>query len=315
MTRTRTLRARPGRAPRPAATTLLTAALVCTAVGIMPDPAAAQIKASEAATMSQTIDGTTITIEYSRPALRGRSLRGDLFGGQIRWGYVWTPGANAATTITSDKDFHLEGMAIPAGSYSVWMVTDPEEWTLVLDPDTDLYHTQGPSESEDQFRSPIVPDSVGWSVESLSWTMPAVRTDGGTLRMQWGDLAVDLELDVEPTVQIEIDAEAAAPYLGVFLVEQIAGRFGGAHEYELELRHENGLLRGALAFSPDFSMEAALVEVADQVFRPGVMTAGVVTEVVEELTIEFVLDADGQAVSFEARGTDDNLIQRGERIR
>lgn len=279
----------------------------------MPTAAEAQIKASEAASLSQTIDGTVITIEYARPSLRGRSLRGDLFGDQIRWGYVWTPGANSATKITSNRDFHLEGMAIPAGSYSVWMVVDPEEWTLVLDPDAGLWHTQGPSESDDQFRTAIRPDSVAWSVETLTWSMPTVRNDGATLRMQWGDLAVDLELDVEPTVEAEMEPYEAAPYLGTWHVEQMANEYMDAHDFELELRHENELLVGEFRFSPDFSMEVAWVEVADQVFRLSRLIGGVVSEVDEFWTFEFVLDENGRAVTFESRNQEDEVVHRAER--
>lgn len=287
----------------------------CAALALAADPGAAQVKASEAATMSQTIDGTTITIEYSRPTLRGRSIRGDLFGDQIRWGYVWTPGANRATQLTADQDFYLEGMPIPAGSYSVWMVVQPDEWTLVLDPETSLYHTQGPDESEDQFRAAIVPDSVAWSVETLSWTMPDMRADGGTLRMQWGDLAVDLDLAVEPTASLTMEEADAAPYVGVYSVEQFEGRYGAAHSFELELRYEDGLLLGDLAFSPDFSLEVAFVEVADQIFRPAELMNGSIVEVLDYMAFEFVLGDDGHAVSFETRGNQDELVQRAVRTR
>jgi hypothetical protein len=71
------------------------------AVGLLPEVAGAQILASEAATVSQTIDGPALTIDYSRPSLRGRDVHVDLFGDQIPWGQAWTPGANTATTIES----------------------------------------------------------------------------------------------------------------------------------------------------------------------------------------------------------------------
>lgn len=289
--------------------------LVACTLGISADVTEAQIKSSEHASIAQTIDGTTVSLEYSRPTLRGRSIRGDLFGDQIRWGYVWTPGANRATKITSDNDFYLEGMSIPAGSYSVWMVVHPEEWTLVLDPDSELYHTQGPDETDEQFRTPIMPDSVGWSVESLSWTMPDVRSDGATLRMQWGDLAVDLDLKVEPTLRITMDPDEAAPYVGAYQVELPANEWREAHEFELELHLEDGLLLGEMEFSADFSVEVAFVQVADQVFRMGTLMNGSVTQLDEFWTFEFVLDEDGRAASFEARDGDDAVLQRATRSR
>ena len=51
------------------------------AVMAIPAPVAAQIRASELATVSQTVDGTVIKLEYSRPRLRGRDT---IFGGEVK---------------------------------------------------------------------------------------------------------------------------------------------------------------------------------------------------------------------------------------
>ena len=56
--------------------------------------ACAQAMASEKGSVIQTVDGTTITIEYYRPVARGRTPFPDV----VHWGRMWTPGANWATT-------------------------------------------------------------------------------------------------------------------------------------------------------------------------------------------------------------------------
>jgi hypothetical protein len=93
----------------------LIASLSATLIGIMtlPAPGAAQIRASELGTVSQTIDGTTIAIEYSRPRARGRD---SLFGGVVHWGEHWTPGANWATTFDVNHDIEVNGKPVPVGS-------------------------------------------------------------------------------------------------------------------------------------------------------------------------------------------------------
>src|SRR5512138_77827 len=55
----------------------------------------AQVRASERGSVSQTVDGTVIEVDYGRPRLKGRIP----FGGIVHWGEVWTPGANSATTL------------------------------------------------------------------------------------------------------------------------------------------------------------------------------------------------------------------------
>ena len=78
----------------------------------LPDTRSAQA-ASELAQFTQIISGTEIEVEFSRPSLRGREV---IFGRQIPWGEVWTPGANRATTIRFSKDVVVSGQAVAAGA-------------------------------------------------------------------------------------------------------------------------------------------------------------------------------------------------------
>lgn len=78
--------------------------------------------ASELGSVSQVVDGTKVTVEYSRPRARGRT---GLFGGEVKFGHVWTPGANRSTTLAVSKDVSINGHAVPKGKYSVWMVVAP----------------------------------------------------------------------------------------------------------------------------------------------------------------------------------------------
>ena len=90
----------------------------CTAALVLlvpPGEGSAQA-ASELADFTQVVSGTEIEIVWSRPSLRGREV---IFGRQIPWGEVWTPGANRATTIRFSKDVVLSGTPVPAGRYSV----------------------------------------------------------------------------------------------------------------------------------------------------------------------------------------------------
>src|SRR5690349_18565433 len=91
-------------------------------------PAAAQIRASERGSVSQTVDGTVIAVDYGRAQARGRD---SLFGKVVRKKEVWTPGANQATTFQVSRDVTVGGKPLPAGKYSVWMVSDPTSpWVL-----------------------------------------------------------------------------------------------------------------------------------------------------------------------------------------
>src|SRR5207237_8424519 len=103
-------------------------------------PAYAQLLASEPAQVSQTVDGTRVTIEYSRPRARGRT---GLFGTRIQDGHIWTPGANAATTLAVSKDVTINGQAVSVGKYTVWIAISCGDGEQVLDSAPALFRTRG----------------------------------------------------------------------------------------------------------------------------------------------------------------------------
>ncbi|HYK82831.1 MAG TPA: DUF2911 domain-containing protein [Gemmatimonadales bacterium] len=75
-----------------------------------------------------TIAGARIAIDYSRPAMRGRKIFGDL----VPWNQVWRTGANAATRFTTSADLLMGGKTVPSGSYTLWTLPTPTGWKLII---------------------------------------------------------------------------------------------------------------------------------------------------------------------------------------
>jgi hypothetical protein len=156
-------------------------------------PCAAQAMLSEHAVAAQTVAGTTITVEYSRPQARGRD---SLFGKVVTWGSHWTPGANWATTLEVDHDVRVDGAPLPKGKYAVWTVVEPTRWTVELRRQWHKFHVPPPTDSSDvQLRLAVRPES-GPATEVLTFDFPAVRPDGTTLRFRWGTVVVPFEISV-----------------------------------------------------------------------------------------------------------------------
>ena len=146
-------------------------------------PCAAQGLLSEHAVAAQTIAGTTITVEYYRPAARGRD---PLFGKVVTWGEHWTPGANWATTVDVDHDVRVNGSLLPKGKYALWTVVQPDRWTVELRRQWHKFHVPPPTDSSDvQLRLTVRSDS-GPATELLTFDFPAVRPAATMLRLRWG---------------------------------------------------------------------------------------------------------------------------------
>lgn len=73
-------------------------------------------------------DGPQVEITYCRPSKRGRVI----FGGLVPYGKVWRTGANEATTFKVTKDIRFGGMPVGAGTYTLWTLPGPEQWTVYL---------------------------------------------------------------------------------------------------------------------------------------------------------------------------------------
>ena len=187
-------------------------------VAASPVEARAQILASEEATFTQTIDGTVLTMTYSRPSRRGRD---PLFGGVVHW-HRWTPGANWATTLEVSKEVTLDGHPVPAGKYSVWLdVSEAEPWQMVLDRDARIFHTDSPPDKETQIRFPVA-RGEGPETETLLWNVDRVRADGGLLTLQWGTTRVAMDLKVPSSRRLTTTPAEAGPILGRW-----EGNYGG----------------------------------------------------------------------------------------
>lgn len=192
-----------------------------TALTLLLVPAAASSQsASERATFTQIISGTEVEIRWSRPSLRGREV---IFGRQIPWGEVWTPGANMATTIRFSQDVVLSGTPVPAGRYSVWLrVMESEPWRLALHADTALGHSAHPPIDEAVVHVGVERQRTQDLQESLEWDLDRIRIDGAELVMHWGRDRVVVPLEVDPGIEFATPAADALPLVGEWMYDDRA---------------------------------------------------------------------------------------------
>ncbi|MFH6605062.1 DUF2911 domain-containing protein [Maribacter algicola] len=86
-------------------------------------------------TISATIAGAAIEIDYGRPSIRGRKI----FGNIIPYGEIWRTGAGAATTISFDKDIVFGDQKVKAGKYNVYSLPTEDTFTLILNSNLDAW--------------------------------------------------------------------------------------------------------------------------------------------------------------------------------
>lgn len=128
------------------------------------------------------LSGTRGVIVYSRPARRGRTI----FGGVVPWGEVWRTGANAATSLRTDRELLMGDTRVPAGAYTLWTVPSRDGWLLVVNGQTGQWGTMYDA-GHDIARIPMRVERLTSRVERFTISF-APGKDDTRLTMEWDNV-------------------------------------------------------------------------------------------------------------------------------
>lgn len=314
----------------------LRAASTCAVIGLatilVPTDALAQrIDPSPRGSWEQDVSGTLISVDYSRPSVRGRAT----FGDQVGFGEFWTPGANNVTTLRFSRDVTLQGHELAAGAYGLWVEAseDSGTWRAMLTTDTTLWHYPHLTEDDGFLVMDVPHEAVGMHQETLEISLDSIRTQGALLRMHWGRDRIAMEIGIDLGITFTVTPEEAAPYLGSWTRETMPwpadelenqraaaeenGSLEGfddwyeeqlATDAEWEIQHlDSGHLVVDEGMGPEFY--TALFPRGGGFFVVGYLFEGEPTffDPTEGNVIEFLFDDDGAAIGAEERDADDTL--------
>jgi hypothetical protein len=139
----------------------------------------AQEKASPAKVAEGTAGGSKITINYSSPAVKGRTIWGDL----VPLGQVWRAGANEATTFTTSKDITVQGQKLPAGTYGFFIIPGETESTFIFNKVAKQWGAFDYNAKEDVLRVNVPSGQNSTMEERLVYE---VKPDGFEVRWEYG---------------------------------------------------------------------------------------------------------------------------------
>jgi hypothetical protein len=142
-------------------------------------------------TVRATVAGAELTVDYGRPAKRGR----EIWGAVVPFDTVWRTGANAATHFTTTKPLELNGLVLPAGTYTLWTVPGRSSVTLVINRQTKQWGTEYDA-GQDLGRVPAKVERTDAPVERF--TISVVPSgDAGQLRFEWDRLRYTVPFKVK----------------------------------------------------------------------------------------------------------------------
>jgi hypothetical protein len=120
------------------------------------------------------VGDTYVKVVYSSPYKRGRD---NIFGTEdsgalVPYGKIWRTGANEATEITLTGDLLIGDQKLPAGTYSIFTVPGPEQWSVQFNSALGLSGTGRFDMETRKFEPADLP-----ATEVLSLTAPVASLD------------------------------------------------------------------------------------------------------------------------------------------
>jgi tetratricopeptide (TPR) repeat protein len=154
-------------------------------------------------TIKQDFGISSVELTYSRPAMKGRKVFGDL----VPYGKLWRTGANAATRIKFTDDVQIGGTNLKAGEYVIYTVPNQNEWEVVLNKGITNWGIDGYKQEEDVVRVKVKPIKLDEAFENFTMQFMNVKPNSTDLYIAWDKTAVALPIttDVETKVMAQIN--------------------------------------------------------------------------------------------------------------
>ncbi|MEO8588759.1 MAG: DUF2911 domain-containing protein [Flavobacteriales bacterium] len=159
--------------------------------------------------VEQIVGLTKVTVDYSRPSVKGRKIFGDL----LPYGKVWRTGANSCTTIRISSPVKVEGADLGAGVYSLFTIPTEDTWVVIFNTDTTLWGEEDRKDSLDVLRVKVPHVKTTELTETLTFDFESVKDDKARLDLRWENTLVSINLFADATEQAlaNIDAAMAKP--------------------------------------------------------------------------------------------------------
>lgn len=158
---------------------------------------------SPAQNVSQEFGLSTVQLSYSRPAIKGRKVFGDL----VPYGKVWRTGANGATTLVFGEEVNIGGKKIPAGKYGLLTIPEEKEWTIIITKQLDVTSPAAYKQDQDVVRLKAATESLPVTVESFMITFDNIKSSSMDLLLIWDKTVVTFPItaNTEEKVLAQID--------------------------------------------------------------------------------------------------------------
>ncbi len=161
------------------------------------------LRVSPQAEVSQNISFVKVTINYSRPGVKGREIYGKL----VPYGLApnafgngkampWRAGANENTTISFSNEVKINGNTLPAGIYGLHMIVQEDEWTIIFSKDHTSWGSFFYEDRDDALRIKVKPQTADFE-EWLVYGFSNLTSNSADAYLHWGKIKVSFKIEID----------------------------------------------------------------------------------------------------------------------
>jgi len=147
---------------------------------------------SPGAKVVQTVGTTELSVSYSRPGVKARSI----WGGLVPYGKAWRTGANEITQFSCADEVTIEGQKLAAGTYALVTTPNPDAVTFAFSTQKDMAGLTGYDPKTNVMTVTVKPVPAAF-VERMQFTFDDPGTDSVTLTLRWDKLAIPMRIRVD----------------------------------------------------------------------------------------------------------------------
>jgi tetratricopeptide (TPR) repeat protein len=163
--------------------------------------------------VEQTVGLTDVTLEYSRPSMKGRTI----YGGLVPYGKLWRTGANANTKITFSDNVTIGGKELAAGSYAIYTKPGEESWEVYFYSDSNNWGTpQNWDEAKVAAKVKAKVNALDFTLETFTMTFDNLTNNSANLGLVWENvyIGVPIEFPTDKLVSKSIESVMSGPSSG-----------------------------------------------------------------------------------------------------
>lgn len=177
--------------------------------------------------IEQKVGLTDVTLEFSRPGMKGRKIFGDL----VPFGKVWRTGANANTKITFSTDVTVNGQTLKAGSYAIYTLPNKDKWEVMFYADATNWGT--PAKWDDtkvaaKATADVMP--MPMAIETFTITFDDLTSSSAVIGILWENTYVGIQFEtptdaaVMNSIQRTLNGPSARDYYNAAVYYRTQGK-------------------------------------------------------------------------------------------